>query len=154
MNHDTKRSLAALAKPILAATIAVIGWVPIHATAQDASYAKYRCVMGDTAQCEPSSFTPDVRVEKQLVLGPIATYLVNKNESREAAALKAQELGEYAVERTVRITKRNLSDLEKYERSRGGSTTISDYNDETLAEVRIDARDHQRVAALLRDRSF
>jgi hypothetical protein len=139
----------AAARQVLAAAIAVMAWYPALGMAHDASFAKYRCVQGDTSQCEPASRTPDVRIDKQIVLGPYARYLVHRNESPDAAALKAQAFGEYAIERTVKVTRRNLSHLEKYERARDG-LPASDTIDETLAEVPVDARDH-RVVSLLRD---
>jgi hypothetical protein len=49
----------------------------------------------------------------------------------------------------VKVTRRNLGHLEKYERARDG-LPASDTIDETLAEVQVDARDH-RVVSLLRD---
>jgi hypothetical protein len=139
-----------LARPALAAAVAVIGWFPAHGMAQDAASATYRCVVqGDTSQCQPSGYASEVRIEKQLVLGPYARYLAQRGENTAAAAAMAQAAGEYAVERTVRITQRHLSGVEKYERWKGG-LTVSDTVDETLGEVRVDVRD-QRIASLLRD---
>lgn len=135
---------------VLAALVAAAGWLPSHSMAYDSSHATYRCVvLGDTSQCRDAKPTPDVRVEKQIVLGPYARYLAYLGENEAVAAAKAQTIGEYAVERTVRITKRNLGDLEKYERVRGGSPA-SDYVEATLSEVAVDARD-ESIAALLRE---
>lgn len=130
---------ASLAKPILAAALAVVAWYPASSFADNASTSFYRCYQGDTSQCNNAAPEADVRVEKRLVLGPYALYLTHLGESQEDAALKAQAFGERAVERTVRVTKRELSSSQKYQRVTAGLPT-SDYNDETLSEVAVDAR--------------
>jgi hypothetical protein len=135
-----------LAKPLLAAALAVIGWAPATSFAADASYNFYRCYQGDTSQCKNATPDADVRVEKRLVLGPYAQYLAHLGESQEDAALKAQAAGEQAVERTVRITKQELSPAQKYQRVIDG-LTVSNHVEETLSEVAVDAR-ALRVAAL------
>lgn len=137
MHPDIRR--AALAKPILAAALAVAAWYPASSFADDASYNTYRCEQGDSSACRKAGPEADVRVEKRLVLGPYALYLAQRGESREDAAAIAQAIGEQAVERTVRITKRELTQAEKYERVTSGLTT-SDHLEETLSEVAVDAR--------------
>ena len=140
-------NMSSLSKPVVAAALAMLGWLPAQGMAQDASLAAYRCFLGDTSQCRPSAQKPDVRVEKQIVLGPYARYLAYLGEDEAIAAAKAQAIGEHAVERTVRITKRKVSEIEKYERVRGASTA-PDFIEQTLSEVAVDARDQRIVAAL------
>jgi hypothetical protein len=144
MNLAIKRT--AFAKPLLAAAMAIVGWIPAHSFADDASYSVYRCWQGDTSQCKDSARDADVRVEKRLVLGPHALYLAHLGDSQEHAALKAQALGEHAVERTVRITKHELSPAHRYQRFIDGLTT-SNHSEETLSEVAVDAR-ALRIAGL------
>ena len=138
MKLDVNR--ATLAKPLLAAAIAVIGWYPAASFADDASINAYRCSrLGDTSQCRTPAPEADVRVETRIVLGPYGRYLVQRGESREAALIQAQAIGEHAIERTSRVTKRDLSQQERYQRVISGLTT-SDSIEETLSEVAIDAR--------------
>lgn len=144
MNLSINR--AAFAKPILAAALAVIGSYPVSSFANGDSYSVYRCWQGDTAQCRSEAPLPDVRVEKRVVLGPYALYLMRLGESREVAATKAQAAGEQLVERTVRITKQELSQAQGYQRVIAGLPTRG-YVEQTLSEVAIDARD-PRVASL------
>ncbi len=109
MNTYMNRASLALKNPILAATIAGLGLFSVQAHAKDSPLTTYRCVVsGQANQCHPSESTSDVRIEKQIVLGPYARYLVYRGESTRAAAAKAQAVGEQTVERTVRITKREL----------------------------------------------
>lgn len=139
MNTYLNRSALALKNPILAATIAGLGLFPMQGHAKDSPLATYRCVVsGQAEQCHPSESLSDVRIEKQLVLGPYARYLVYRGESTRAAAARAQALGEKIVERTVRITKRELGAFQRYQRAIGGSAE-SDYILQTVSEVAIDA---------------
>ena len=127
MNTYISRAALALKNPILAATIAGLGLFPLQGNAKDSPLATYRCVVsGQADQCHPSESTSDVRIEKQLVLGPYARYLVYRGESARAAAARAQALGEQTVERTVRITKRELDAFRRYQRAVGGLAE-SDY---------------------------
>ncbi|EWS57030.1 hypothetical protein [Methylibium sp. T29] len=139
MNTYISRAALALKNPILAATIAGLGLFPLQGNAKDSPLATYRCVVsGQADQCHPSESTSDVRIEKQLVLGPYARYLVYRGESARAAAARAQALGEQTVERTVRITKRELDAFRRYQRAVGGLAE-SDYIYETVSEVAVDA---------------
>lgn len=139
MNTYISRAALALKNPILAATIAGLGLFPLQGNAKDSPLATYRCVVsGQADQCHPSESTSDVRIEKQLVLGPYARYLVYRGESARAAAARAQALGEKTVERTVRITKRELDAFRRYQRAVGGLAE-SDYIYETVSEVAVDA---------------
>ncbi|MFG5407240.1 hypothetical protein ABXN37_02985 [Piscinibacter sakaiensis] len=139
MNTYTSRAALSLKTPILAATIASLGLFPVQGDAKDSPLATYRCVVsGQANQCHPSESTSDVRIEKQLVLGPYARYLVYRGESTRAAAARAQALGEQTVERTVRITKRELDAFRRYQRAVGGLAE-SDYIYETVSEVAVDA---------------
>ena len=139
MNTYISRAALALKNPILAATIAGLGLFPLQGNAKDSPLATYRCVVsGQADQCHPSESTSDVRIEKQLVLGPYARYLVYRGESARAAAARAQALGEQTVERTVRITKSELDAFRRYQRAVGGLAE-SDYIYETVSEVAVDA---------------
>lgn len=139
MNTYISRAALALKNPILAATIAGLGLFPLQGNAKDSPLATYRCVVsGQADQCHPSESTSDVRIEKQLVLGPYARYLVYRGESARAAAARAQALGEQTVERTVRITKRELDAFRRYQRAVGGLAE-SDYIYETVSAVAVDA---------------
>lgn len=139
MNTCMNRASLALKNPILAATIAGLGLFSVQAHAKDSPLATYRCVVsGQANQCHPSESTSDVRIEKQIVLGPYARYLVYRGESTRAAAAKAQAVGEQTVERTVRITKRELGAFQRYQRAIGGIAE-SDYIHETVSEVAVDA---------------
>lgn len=139
MNTHVNRAARALMSPILAATIAGFGFFPVQSGAKDSPLATYRCVVsGQASQCHPAELVSDVRIERQLVLGPYARYLVYRGESTRAAAVRAQELGEQAVERVVRITRRELGAFERYQRAIGHSAA-SDYIQETVSEVTVDA---------------
>ena len=139
MNTHVNRAARALMSPILAATIAGFGFFPVQSSAKDSPLATYRCVVsGQASQCHPAESVSDVRIERQLVLGPYARYLVCRGESTRAAAVRAQELGEQAVERVVRITRRELGAFERYQRAIGHSAA-SDYIQETVSEVTVDA---------------
>lgn len=140
MNTHLNRSALALKNPILAATIAGLGLFPMPGHAKDSPLATYRCVVsGQAEQCHPSESLSDVRIEKQLVLGPYARYLVYRGESTRAAATRAQALGEQIAERTVRITRRELDAFQRYQRAVGGFAE-SAYIYETVSEVAVDAR--------------
>lgn len=139
MNTYISRTAHALKSPILAATIAGLGLFPVQGNAKDSPLATYRCVIsGQANQCHPSGSMSDVRIEKQLVLGPYARYLVYRGESARAAATRAQALGEQTAERTVRITRRELDAFQRYQRAVGGFAE-SDYIYETVSEVPVDA---------------
>src|SRR5574343_1893558 len=139
MNTHVNRAARALMSPILAATIAGFGFFPVQSSAKDSPLATYRCVVsGQASQCHPAESVSDVRIERQLVLGPYARYRVYRGESTRAAAVRAQELGEQAVERVVRITRRELGAFERYQRAIGHSAA-SDYIQETVSEVTVDA---------------
>ena len=139
MNTCLNRAALALKNPILAATIAGLGLFAVQGHAKDSPLATYRCVVsGQAEQCHTSESMSDVRIEKQLVLGPYARYLFYRGESTRAAAARAQAVGEQVVERTVRITKRELGASQRYQRAIAGSAE-SDYILQTVSEVAIDA---------------
>lgn len=100
-----------LAHSIGALAIGALGLYPVPVMARHSAVGTYRCaVAGESAQCHPSPAIPDVRIEKEVVLGPYAQYLVSRGESTRAAAARAQESGEPVIERTVRITKQRLGE--------------------------------------------
>ena len=131
------KSVSALG--LSAALLAAAGALTATPALADASYDRYRCsVNGDTAFCRTPEEKPAVRVEHRVVLGPYATYLDQRGESREDAIEMALRVGEAPVEQIVRVTKPNLTSYERY-RQWLGDTSIASVTYDVLAEQPITA---------------
>jgi hypothetical protein len=76
-------------------------------------------------------------VERQTIAGPYARYLMYLGQDPALAIEAARAIGEVPALRTVRITTRQLTALEAYERYQGRLATPS-VNAEILAEVPIE----------------
>jgi hypothetical protein len=115
----------------------------------DASYKLYRCtVLGDSSACAAAPRSPAVRVEERLVPGPYARYLIYLGHSQSDALASAGRIGEFPVRRVVRITERQLTDLEKYERYLGRDVAPATTEETLSVELLQPAGSGQRAGQL------
>lgn len=124
--------------------IATLMAAPSISVAQDASgYQQYRCtVLGDSRACPPPPETPADRIEVQTVVGPYALYLMHLGQNKDSAIEAARASGEVPILRTVRVTTRQLSAEESYERHLGLTTApVKSY--QILAEAPMEAEGTQ-----------
>lgn len=119
--------------------VALGAFAPLPGLARDSDVGTYRCtVNGNTNFCHAASGESGAtRVEKQLVPGSYARYLMYRGESLQRAVRIAGSVGESPVERTVRVTPRSRTSYERYQRWLGDSS-VTDATYETLAEQWVD----------------
>jgi hypothetical protein len=134
----SRRALSVVAQAVLAAS--TLACLPSVSMAQEQEgYRLYRCaVLGDSQACPRSQVLPAVRVESLTTAGPYARYLMYLGQDPSHAIEAARAIGEVPVLRTVRITTRQLTSLESYERYQGRLATPS-VKSNVLAEVPIEA---------------
>jgi hypothetical protein len=138
---NSRQVFAAVGAALLTATLMAS---PSISLAQDGSgYQQYRCtVLGDSRACPPPSATPADRVEVQTVVGPYALYLMHLGQNEDSAIKAARASGEVPIQRTVRVTTRQLSARESYERYLGRTTApVESY--QILAEAPVEAEGTQ-----------
>ena len=124
-------------KPTLFALLALAGTPVFAQSSADKHLDAYRCaVLADTSACRPAPSLPDVRVVQRLELGPLAKYYVYQGMDRDAAIERARLQGEHPVHRTVRVSRRELSSEERYERAMGRS--IAPYMFEETLQLTVD----------------
>jgi len=73
----------------------------------------------DTASAAPSN----VRVEEHLVPGPRAAYAIHTGVAKDVAIAQARAAGEYPTRQVLKITSRQLTPAEKWERRNSGVAT-------------------------------
>ncbi|HSI47387.1 MAG TPA: hypothetical protein VLA61_03915 [Ideonella sp.] len=74
---------------------------------------------GNTAPATSSN----VRVEEQLVPGPRAAYAIHTGVAKDVAIAQARAVGEFPTRQVVKITSRQLTPAEKWERRNSGVST-------------------------------
>jgi len=125
-------------RPTLSVVLLALASAPVFAqSSADKHLQAYRCaVLGDTSACLPAAELPAVRVEQRLELGPLAKYYVYQGMDREAAIERARAQGEHPMHRTVRVSRRELSSEERYERAMGRS--VAPYVFEETLQLTVD----------------
>jgi hypothetical protein len=139
--HSRGRSCAALTALWLCAAL------PGAALAQEApGYEQYRqSVLGDRAAHRAEPPPPTTRIEARTLPGPHATYLIRLGQDPGQAIRAARTIGEAPTLRTTRITRLELSSLERYERLNGRLDRPDELR-EVLSDQPID--DSQRSGSI------
>lgn len=121
------------------ATLVLLGGPSLAQAQEDTGYRHYRCtVLGESRACPAAQPIPAERVEVLVVPGSYARHLIYLGQDPAHAIEAARSIGEVPTRRTVKVTTRQLTSFERYERHQG-RLNLPDEERKILAEVPIEA---------------